>query len=396
MAQLLVKHRIENVVLNACLSAYNRGGSTANLAHIFLRHGIQNVSAMWYYVRWKTVETYLETFYHELLVKRTDFHAAAYRGREAIRKNPTSDMKQKYQDFFLCVNYCRDVPTNAGKGDKSYKPVEQRDPSPVPSGYPSPSLSVQSQDSSASNNSLKDIIKAVLPKAVIPRLGDNLVIQGEVPMRMKLHLLQLEYKLTTYRIVYASDLRRANMDLSETIDRMIGMWLGTYFIDEVLFYRGKDFAKRKLHTGSVDCTDRRARSGTGSGVALSLRPPNRRRVKALRQKLHVIRDIDHIVDPGVQASEEDNLRSDRRREAAEWNLRRLAEQIHDEGHSYLLFIGSQDAQWWRTYLEHLDGDWWVHLPWSFTVHSRYARDIRLPGEGDRRALTPSPSPLGIR
>ncbi|KAG8409904.1 hypothetical protein J3458_018981 [Metarhizium acridum] len=48
VAEVLSRHQVENVVLNACLSAYNRSGPATNLAHIFLRYGISNVSAMWY------------------------------------------------------------------------------------------------------------------------------------------------------------------------------------------------------------------------------------------------------------------------------------------------------------------------------------------------------------
>ena len=84
VARLLADHKIENVVLNACLSAYNRNGPATNLAHILLQHGVRRVSAMWFYVHWQTVSTYLETFYSELLVRCVDFDRAAQRARAAV------------------------------------------------------------------------------------------------------------------------------------------------------------------------------------------------------------------------------------------------------------------------------------------------------------------------
>ncbi|PTB72443.1 hypothetical protein M440DRAFT_1465555 [Trichoderma longibrachiatum ATCC 18648] len=93
--------------------------------------------------------------------------------------------------------------------------------------------------------------------------------------------------------------------------------------------------------------------------------------------LHIVRDVDAVVDPGWQADDAENQRSEERRFQVQEGLQRFAQRLHGEGHSYLLFLGSQDAQWWRTYLQHLGGEWWLHMPWTFTVHSRHARDVRL-------------------
>ena len=331
VAHLLARHKVENVVLNACLSAYNRNGPATNLAHVLLKHGIRNVSAMWYYVHWQTVATYLDTFYNELLVKWTEFHVAAQRGREAIRRKPTNRTGREYQDFFLCVNYAR----GAHRTDSM-----AREPSPTPS--------VQSQNSSTSSSSLRAMWKSS------PRLGDGLaVLPADEPMRMKLHLLELEYKLTTFRIVYASDLRRADSRLEQTMDRMVSMWLTTNLVDEVYVYRGKDLAKRHILTDSLPYYERRPRVA-GFGYLQLLWP---RMVRPLRQALHIVRDMDAIIDPGMQADEMQNRRSEERRRNAEANLERLARRVHEAGDSYLLFVGGQDLQWWRTYLEHLNGEW---------------------------------------
>ncbi|KPM34846.1 hypothetical protein AK830_g11733 [Neonectria ditissima] len=366
VAAVLARYKIENVVLNACLSAYNRSGSGTSLAHIFLEHGICNVSAMWFYVHWQTVATYLDTFYDELLFHCKSFHLAAQRGREAIRQKPTSRVGREYQDFFLCVNYSRNLPTA-----HALDPVI-REPSPAPSAL--------SQGSTASNNSVKSYLSGVW-KPSTPRLGDAFAVGAEPVMRMQLHLLELEYKLMTFRVVYASDLRRPGSKLNSTIDQMANMWLSTNLVDEVLHYKAKDFARSRL-LGSVRPRERRARP-TKAGYLQLLYP---KPVRALRQTLHVVHDVDAVVAPGYLADAGRNAQLEQRRFMAQAGLQRLAERLHADAHSYLLFLGSEDAQWWRTYLQHLQGEWWVHLPWSYTVHSRYIRDVRLPTEEKKPKL----------
>ncbi|KAL7929806.1 hypothetical protein V8C35DRAFT_314379 [Trichoderma chlorosporum] len=353
VAKVLAGYYIENVVLNACLSAYNRSGTSTNLAHIFLERGVHNVSAMWFYVHWQTVATYLEAFYNELLIKGTDFHVAAQRGRDAIQRNPTSRTGRPYKDFFLCVNYTRDIRRPS---------AAHREPSPAPSAH--------SAGSSTSNTSLKSFMSGGWRPST-PRLSDSFLIGDEPIMRLQLHLLELEYKLMTFRVVYASDLRRAGSDLNSTIEKMVSMWLNTNLVDDVYYYKAKDFAKRKLLTDSVSYREKRSRASSGGYLQLLFPRP----VRALRQTLHIVRDVDPVVDPGWQADDVENQRSEERRFQVQEGLQRFAQRLHREGHSYLLFIGSQDAQWWRTYLQHLNGEWWLHMPWTFTVHSRYARDV---------------------
>ncbi|OPB44984.1 hypothetical protein A0O28_0091220 [Trichoderma guizhouense] len=351
VAKVLADYHVENVVLNACLSAYNRSGPSTNLAHIFLERGVHNVSAMWFYVHWQTVATYLEAFYNELLIKGTDFHVAAQRGRDAIQKNPTKRTGQPYQDFFLCVNYTRDVRRPA---------TIHREPSPTPSAH--------SAESSTSNTSMKSFMSGKWRPST-PRLSDSFLIGDEPIMRLQLHLLELEYKLMTSRVVYASDLRRSGSDLNATIEKMVTMWLNTNLVDDVYYYKAKDFARRKTLTGSVPYREKRSRASSGGYLQLLFPRP----VRALRQTLHIVRDVDSVVDPGWQADDVENQRSEERRSQVQDGLVKFVEKL--ERHSYLLFIGSQDAQWYRTYLQYLQGEWWLHMPWTFTVHSRYVRDV---------------------
>lgn len=362
VAKVLAGHGVENVVLNACLSAYNRKGSTTNLAHIFLEHGILNVSAMWFYVHWKTVTTYLETFYNELLTKGTDFHLAAQKGRDAIRKNPTCRTGKAYKDYFLCVNYTRSF---------GMPGAIQREPSPTPS--------MHSADSSTSNTSMKSFMSGKWRKS--PRLSDGFLVADEPIMHLELHLLELEYKLMTSRVVYASDLRKASdSDLNVTIERMVSMWLNTNMIDEVFYYKAKDFAKSRFLT--VSHREKRTRASNGGYLQLLFPRP----VRALRQTLHIIRDVDPVVDPGTQADPLENQRNEERRASVEKGLEQFAERLHKEGHSYMLFIGGRDAAWWREHLQHLSGEWWLNMAWKYTVHSRYVRDVTLLA-GNRRPIS---------
>ncbi|GJN82001.1 hypothetical protein PLIIFM63780_005537 [Purpureocillium lilacinum] len=358
VAELLSRYRIENVVLNACLSAYNRTGPATNLAHIFLKHGIQNVSAMWYYVHWQTVATYLETFYEQLLVKCIDFHVAAQRGREAIRQKPTPRAEREYHDFFLCVNYARNV-------HRTESMMRELSPSP----------STRSHESGVSNASGRS---PRIGSGWTPRLGDSLYLGDEPVMRLQLHLLELEFKLTTFRVVYATDLRQGGSDLDATMERMINMWLLTNFIDEVHYYKAKDFAKRKPAKGVISPRDRRTRATSGGYLQLLFPRP----VRALRQTLHVVREVDPVMDPGWQADHSENLRREERRYLAGKGLGRLAQRVRDEGDSFLLLLGNGNMQWWKVHLDHLQGEWWAHTPWGFTPHSRYDGRHHLGTKGE--------------
>ncbi|KAG6003092.1 hypothetical protein E4U21_002395 [Claviceps maximensis] len=353
VAEVLSRFRIENVVLNACLSAYNRSSPVTNLAHMFLRYGISNVSAMWFYVHWKTVTTYVNAFYDNLLVKDVDFHIAAQRAREALRQQPTILNERVYQDFFLCVNYARKV----HRTDSMLLEI-------------STSQSTQSHDSatSASNDSVTNVRGVGLSIKPSPRLGDSLILGDEPIMRLQLHLLELEFKLMTFKIVYASDFGQPKSNLNATMDKMVNMWLNTNLIDEVHYYKAKDFGRRKISPGSTYIPPRDKRTRTSNGGPLQRWFP--RSIESIRQTLHIVREVDSVIDPGFQADKHENSRHQERQSTAEEGLKSFAKQLHADDHSYLIFLGSQNAQWWRPKLKNLNGEWWLDAPWSLTVHTR--------------------------
>lgn len=193
-------------------------------------------------------------------------------------------------------------------------------------------------------------------------------------MRLQLHLLELEYKLMTFKIVYASDLQQTGSKLNVTLDKMVNMWLNTNLVDEVHYHKAKDFGKRKLLSGDVSVSPRERRTRTSNGGPLQRLFP--RAVGALRQTLHIVREVDNVVDPGMQADELENQRQERQRFLAQEGLEKFARKLHEDGHSYMIFLGSQNAHWWRTYLQPLNGEWWLDMPWSFTVHTRYTKETK--------------------
>ncbi|KID75498.1 uncharacterized protein G6M90_00g045180 [Metarhizium brunneum] len=357
VAEVLSRHRVENVVLNACLSAYNRSGAATNLAHIFLRHGISNVSAMWYYVHWKTVKTYVEAFYDKLLIECLDFHVAAQRARESLRRQPTSLAERTFQDFFLCVNYARDV----HRTDSMLREVS-----------PSPSAKSHELTITLSNTSTRSSRSGIRIKSP-SRFADSFGFDDEPILRLRLHLLELEYKLMTFRIIYASDLDQAGSDLNGTLGKMVNMWLNTNLIDEVHYYKAKDFSKRNLISGAVSVSPRTKHTRLSHGGPLQRLFP--RTVDSLRQTLHIVKEVDSVVDPGMQADKLENQRREERRFLAQEGLQQFASKLHEEGCSYMIFVGSQNAQWWRTYLQALNGEWWLNMPWSFAVHTRFTKEM---------------------
>lgn len=395
VARLLARHKIENVVLNSCLSAYNRRLSSTNMAYVLMRHGIRNVSAMWYYVLTQTVSTYLETFYRELLVRRGDFHTAAQRGRAEVRRKPTTREGREHHDFFVCVSYSRGAHSTEGAMSQD---ESQR------SGYSNgSSLSNMTDSLTTMANGGGEGSQVGVWEPSAPKLSEGLAIPPRQPIRMQLQLLELEFKLATFHVVYATDLLRPRADLGRAMDGMVDMWLATNMIEDVLHYQGKDLARRPAAGILAEHEQRLTRESAGVGAGAGFRPRALRRhvrsprvVRPLRKTLHVVRGLDDIVGPGggLLSGGRARLR-ERRRRTAEARLKALAARVRASsggGRSYLLIVGSESYQWWLSHMERLvNGEWWLYMSWAITLEGRYMVGQRLPDEG-RRLLSKSPGP----
>jgi CHAT domain-containing protein len=95
VAELLKRHHVRHVALNACLSSYAHLGDINNMTHTLIRQGVSSVSAMSYRIRPETAQTYYRTFYQALILGGQTFSAAAASGRAAVlqsmkRVSPTN------------------------------------------------------------------------------------------------------------------------------------------------------------------------------------------------------------------------------------------------------------------------------------------------------------------
>ncbi|KAH7162051.1 hypothetical protein B0J13DRAFT_632851 [Dactylonectria estremocensis] len=85
LARLMKQYKIRVVVLNTCESANARGKASANLAKLFLRHGIRTVVAMSYKLTTTGAEVFFNTFYHTLFANGLHYAEAAAAGRQALK-----------------------------------------------------------------------------------------------------------------------------------------------------------------------------------------------------------------------------------------------------------------------------------------------------------------------
>lgn len=352
VAALLAQYQVENVVLHACLLTCNWTSGETNIAHDFLRHGISNVSVVSPYADWGTATAYIQAFYDNLLIKCLDFNVAAQQAREALRRQSPS--VSRHQDVFLYANYARHL----------HQPDSMlSDVGPLPLAKPDAPKTF--------NTTIESSLDGISAKS--PQPADNIILENEPTVRLQLHLLELEYKLVTFKIVYASDLQRPGSNLDATLDGMVRMWLSTNLIDEVCYYKAKDFAKPKTRSWTPHPRDIRTRTRY-SGMLHRL---SSRAISTLGRTLHIVRDIDNVLDPGMSADEVENQRRKERRSLSVESLQMFTKNIDTGNDSYIIFQGSQDAAWWRTYCNSLGGEFWLDIPWTFSGNSRNSTDISV-------------------
>lgn len=96
VSQILAKHGVQSVVLNACRSAKGHGFDK-NVAITLINHGITEVVAMGYKVGSSAVEKLTKSFYEALLVQRRSFADATRAGDmsfdQNLRRRLSSELK---------------------------------------------------------------------------------------------------------------------------------------------------------------------------------------------------------------------------------------------------------------------------------------------------------------
>jgi hypothetical protein len=107
LGQLLRKHRIPVVVLNACQSAMMSDDPFASVAISLLQSGIHNVVAMSYSLYVKGAEAFIPAFYTRLF-KSGDISSAMQYGREEMYRNQNRDTyygEVEFHDWIVPVLY---------------------------------------------------------------------------------------------------------------------------------------------------------------------------------------------------------------------------------------------------------------------------------------------------
>ncbi|KAJ4031937.1 hypothetical protein NW761_012918 [Fusarium oxysporum] len=109
VAKLLKQHKIRAAVLNTCESANARGNATANLAKLFLRHGVRTVVAMSYKLTTNAAELFFDSFYHNLFANGLHYAEAAAAGRNALKsqsqRRARYGLKVSVHDWIVPVCY---------------------------------------------------------------------------------------------------------------------------------------------------------------------------------------------------------------------------------------------------------------------------------------------------
>ncbi|PMD38652.1 hypothetical protein L207DRAFT_634679 [Hyaloscypha variabilis F] len=110
VADLLRKHNIRIVVLNACESAKaTNKGDEANIARTFTKAGVQNVLAMAYKTLGPTCTTFMRCFYESLIAGGNPFSIAVRDAREHLRSAPNRDarfaLNRQLEDWIIPVVY---------------------------------------------------------------------------------------------------------------------------------------------------------------------------------------------------------------------------------------------------------------------------------------------------
>lgn len=109
VGEILRRHYVPMVILNACESARANSGDDMNIAKILSREGVQNILALSFETSEAAVQMFFRSFYWNFIVKRLDFSTAASKAREVLRESPSRcarfNLTRRLIDWFVPVVY---------------------------------------------------------------------------------------------------------------------------------------------------------------------------------------------------------------------------------------------------------------------------------------------------
>ncbi|KAK0639649.1 hypothetical protein B0T16DRAFT_246826 [Cercophora newfieldiana] len=435
IVNVLEKHRIDCVVLNACFSASCMHNPAANLTRELVR-SVREVTSMWHRVNYKTARLYIATFYKHLLVDLEPFATAAHKARLALGQDDRrwDGLGRIFTDAFVCVNY-QHAYERKDRGSHEVSSARPR-PSFQHSGEHQPArhfLSITTSDrawnsgpvlaatpsfqsaATASDTVSSDVAHSwtsLPPSPGSPRRGkkpferfrrrlwerdeerhpsparapegDGRLVLDTAPdehhvARMTLIILDLELALTSLRILYAreSQFRDLKQEFCQNVRDAIALWLRTSMIRRVSFYQARSF-----EDSSKPRPYKSYWPYYNSNMLKRLLDRDRR-PEPFAETLHVVLGVDDAVTEGEA------------KDAIAGNLGKFLERLDSPRHTtahkkdYAIFVGENDDQWWRS-------QWWTKSDKrGQTWHGGYWDPATFHRSFSATVLeTPVPQPVG--
>ncbi|KAH8768121.1 hypothetical protein F5883DRAFT_616815 [Diaporthe sp. PMI_573] len=133
VADLLQKHRVSNVALNSCKSAYALQSPTTNMAHTLIDRGVVSVCAMSYDIYEDAAGPYYKAFYEAFILEQKSFHDAASSARHKLRQRfekqiecEPSGRTQKEFEYLIPVSYRNRTQTLKDEFNWHHNPAQDR------------------------------------------------------------------------------------------------------------------------------------------------------------------------------------------------------------------------------------------------------------------------------
>jgi hypothetical protein len=315
LVAVLEHYKVENVVTNACWSAYTGHGQRGNSSRILLRKNryTRFVAGMWGKASGPTISTYLDAFYESLLVVGAPFEAAAQAARRALREDHERwPQSQSFRDDILCIHYSRESQEarqeNYPMGPKSlfWRVLRYgRHPNPPRLG---PVSNFEHTSAAVS-------------------LG-----HAREPVKLELIFLQLELSLLRYpgNPIVASDAYEYRQQMLKNLKGLGEIWVETNFVTAAYFYHAADFVQSSQPKPHYSI------------------PPisSPRRLGSKQNAVHIIEEIDDVFNSVGDGRDMSTI--EQRHDSAKVNLGKFVLDCIGHRKDFLILASSQTQKWWKT------------------------------------------------